>query len=305
MKQVVTEQNAWPFAPSSGAKIALVLGAGGPAGHAFHAGALLAIKEKFGWAANEADLIVGTSAGAQVAALLRGGMTPEDLAGRVLGRPLSPHGTRIADHFVRPGYDRALRHGAPRRWMAAPRLALRLLYGRWGIGLAGLLPEGYVDLTFFAERLRSYFGDGWPRERLWINAVCLGTGKRVTFGREDAPAIDVGTAVACSSAIPSVCRPVLVGPRRFVDGGFASFTNMDLVTEDRFDLVVICSPLSRYAPIRWRTRRQVRSLTRKGAQVLLLEPKAASRRAMGWNMMDLSRAPAVCEATAAEVSQYL
>lgn len=296
--------NAAQRTPSR-AKIALVLGAGGPAGHAFHAGALLALQEKYGWAAGDAELIVGTSAGAQVAALLRGGMSVQDLTGRVLGQPLTPEGAFLAEHFVRPGYGRALKPGSPRRWMAAPRLALRLLSGRLGIALAGLLPEGHVDLSTQAERLRAYFGDEWPMRRLWINAVCLGTGDRVTFGQAGAPLVDVGTAVACSGAIPSICRPLRVGDRRFVDGGFASFTNMDLVKDEDFDLIIISSPLSRYAPIRWRTRRQAQRLRRPGVQVLLLEPQTGSRRAMGWNMMDLTRAPAVCSATTLEVSHQL
>jgi predicted acylesterase/phospholipase RssA len=44
-------------------RIALVLGAGGVAGGAFHAGALAALHDALGWDARSADLVVGTSAG--------------------------------------------------------------------------------------------------------------------------------------------------------------------------------------------------------------------------------------------------
>ena len=47
---------------------------------AFHAGVLLALHHDLGWDARDADVIVGTSAGSIVGALLRVGVTPEDLA---------------------------------------------------------------------------------------------------------------------------------------------------------------------------------------------------------------------------------
>jgi len=49
-----------------------VLGAGGIAGFSFHVGALAALAELTGWDPRDADLIVGTSAGANAAASLRG-----------------------------------------------------------------------------------------------------------------------------------------------------------------------------------------------------------------------------------------
>jgi len=55
-------------------RIGLVLGAGGSVGHAYHAGVLAAIAEATGWSPNSAELIVGTSAGSLVAALLRAGL---------------------------------------------------------------------------------------------------------------------------------------------------------------------------------------------------------------------------------------
>src|SRR6478735_9602223 len=61
-------------------RIGLVLGAGGTTGAAFHAGALLALEQDLGWDPREADIIVGSSAGSIVGALLRAGLTTDDLA---------------------------------------------------------------------------------------------------------------------------------------------------------------------------------------------------------------------------------
>lgn len=56
----------------------LVLGAGGTVGLAYHAGVLRALEEVGGVVANDASLVVGTSAGAVVGAYLRAGWTTDD-----------------------------------------------------------------------------------------------------------------------------------------------------------------------------------------------------------------------------------
>ena len=61
-------------------RIGLVLGAGGAVGHAFHAGVLAGLAEEIGWDARDAEVVVGTSAGSVVGALLRAGLTARDLA---------------------------------------------------------------------------------------------------------------------------------------------------------------------------------------------------------------------------------
>ena len=77
------------------AGIALVLGAGGTVGHTFHAGVLSALAEVVGWDARQADIVVGTSAGSAVAALLHAGMPPTDLLKRGSRLPLSAEGEAL------------------------------------------------------------------------------------------------------------------------------------------------------------------------------------------------------------------
>ena len=60
-------------------KTGLVLGAGGLMGLAYHAGVLRALEKETGFRADEAELMVGTSAGAVIAAYLRAGWGIEDL----------------------------------------------------------------------------------------------------------------------------------------------------------------------------------------------------------------------------------
>jgi hypothetical protein len=57
-------------------RVGLVLGAGGVLGGAWLAGALAALTESTGWDPATADVVVGTSAGSMIGALLAGGVPP-------------------------------------------------------------------------------------------------------------------------------------------------------------------------------------------------------------------------------------
>src|SRR5258708_20994899 len=76
-------------------RIGLVLGAGGIGGHAYHAAVLDALSAVTGWDPDDAEVVVGTSAGSGVGALLRAGMSPADMARLVAGEPLSAAGSRL------------------------------------------------------------------------------------------------------------------------------------------------------------------------------------------------------------------
>src|SRR5258708_5386455 len=66
-------------------RIGLVLGAGGAVGGAFHAGVLSTLADELGWDARTAEVVVGTSAGSATGAILRAGLSPDDLARRARG----------------------------------------------------------------------------------------------------------------------------------------------------------------------------------------------------------------------------
>src|SRR6478672_1884140 len=68
-------------------RVGLVLGGGGAVGAAYHAGALAALEHDLGWDARNADVILGTSAGSLVGALLRLGVPATDLAALTVGAP--------------------------------------------------------------------------------------------------------------------------------------------------------------------------------------------------------------------------
>ena len=293
-------------------RIGLVLGAGGSVGHAYHAGVLAALEEA-GWDARSAEVVVGTSAGSIVAAYLRAGMSPADLAAGSLDRPLSAEGSALVARHPRrrrpnletPGIQHADLAGGP----AAADLLLRPWRVRTGILAAALMPAGKVSTEPIASRVEEVFGDAWPSRPTWICAVCLEDGRLVAFGRADAPPATMAEAVAASCAIPSYFQPVVIGGRRHIDGGSHSVTNADLLAGLGLDLVLVSCPMGGTRDaiamgwdlpvrgvVRARLAAEVAKVRRSGSGVLTLSPTRAVRAAMGPNPMDARVGPAVTEA---------
>lgn len=249
--------------------VGLVLGAGGIAGWAWLVGCLAALQEVAEWDARKVDLVVGTSAGAGVAAMLRGGVSAAEQmaqyraqvgAGAHPRSQPNPHpgpgagreqaaaaGATSSDPAAPSANRRNGPAGSGNQRPQAPQLALLGLL-RWpprpGVALAGLLPRGHRDLHDLGERLRPLYGGGWPSAPLWIPALRADTGRRVVFGRDSVDGADVVTAVRASTAIPGWYEPVQVGHRRYLDGGSWSSTNADLAAGLGFDLALVLAPLS-------------------------------------------------------------
>jgi NTE family protein len=77
-----------------------------------------------------------------------------------------------------------------------------------------------------------------------VGAVRATDGARAVFGRDDLPAVDIGTAVQASSAVPNLYRPTRIGRHDFIDGALHSSTNADLVAPLGFDAVIIVSSMT-------------------------------------------------------------
>ncbi len=216
-----------------------MLGGGGPTGASYHLGALLALEMATGWDADDAEVIVGTSAGAFTAAMVRGGELSLDT--------FLDGGTDredVARRLQRRIYRRT-RPGGMFRWMRRgilPNLThpdLRLIVGSPAIySTAGI--EEWVR-----ERLGP-MADGWPEKPTVIVAFDLISGKRVPFGTEAAPDAPLATAVGASAAIPMVYQPVRIDGSLYVDGGLASGTSADFVlgAEQPLDLVLVIAPMA-------------------------------------------------------------
>jgi NTE family protein len=254
--------------------------------------------------------------------MLRGGLPAGDLRRITEGRPLSDEGARVA----------AI--GRPHRPRAHPADVLRirpvadLLGAVHGIAhvrshslgplMAALLPSGGISGDAISSGLDDLHAGGWPPEPLWLCAVRLRDGKRVVFGRPDAPEVGVGQAVAASCAVPGYLRPVAIEGRRYIDGGVRSLTNADLVREMGLDLVIVSSPMTQAPagpvpaavnlvrqPLRALLRLEVAALRRAGVPVVAIEPVPSVVRAMGLNPLDARPRAVVSRVTHASVTGWL
>lgn len=301
--------------------VVLVLGAGGQVGQAFHAGVLGALEEATGWDPRRASLVIGTSAGSIAGAMLRAGFSAGDLAARATGRPLSAQGAALAGRvgLRRPTTPSRPAAGSPRRVASVERLA-RAWTAPWAVRpgsiAAAMMPEGRVPLEPLLAPMRALYDGGWPARPLWTVAVDLDRGDRVVFGRSGSPDAPVAEAVAASCAIPAFFSPVIIGGRRYVDGGVHSTTNADLAStvpavDDgrgaRPVLVVVSAPMSIAPNVRSsrfdlavrrvvaaRLAREAAALRRKGIDVVAFQPASAELDVMAGNALDSSKMPAVC-----------
>jgi NTE family protein len=290
-------------------RIGLVLGAGGVAGGAFHAGVLAALSEVTGWDPRQAAVIVGTSAGSITGASLRAGLPAADLLARAQDRPLSAEGERVLERvgpFRPPPSMRATRQSRPPAELAATlaRAARRPLAARpWSLA-AALLPDGSISTDMISDGISGLFPDLWPTDPLWICAVRQADGRRVVFGRDAEP--PVADAVAASCAIAGFFSPVLVDGEAHIDGGVHSPTNADVLAASPFDLVLVSSPMSRQGRRpRLAADQAMRAfsgalldaeavrLRRRRIPVMAFQPDAAVLTEMGLNAMDPERRSAI------------
>ena len=231
--------------PRPDRSVALVMGSGGIVGGAFHAGVLKALEDTWGIDARDVDLIVGTSAGAISGALVAAGLSPSDLFRRETRQPLSPHGERLlgAARAQRgPKRQATAAFGAPvapHIWLLAAAMPGRVSPGT---ALASLLPEGKVPTSHVTDIVRGLFGGTWPEGvELRVPVVELDDGQRVVFGA-DGPATP-SQAVAASCAVPAVFEPVVIDGTSYIDAGVHSSDNLDVLRDESYDLVVVSSPM--------------------------------------------------------------
>jgi NTE family protein len=315
-------------------KVGLVLGAGGVVGAAWLIGALDALASETGWDPSSADCILGTSAGSVVGSLLADGIAPGYLAAYSSGRTLDEVEDvegRVERLAARMGGRDALDTVAERvggddfRLQLAPppvgpgswRLALSTLRNPRrhapSAVLAGWLPRGFVSTAPISELVETFVGGDWPdHPSFWAIAADYRTGRRVAFGREDAPPATAAQAVAASCAIPGFYHPVSIGGRRYVDGGICSLSNLDLLAGRGLDLVVCLNPTSSLAEtmggtpaerigglVRGASGRRLgheaRKLRAEGTDVLLIQPTGDDVAGMGMNLMARGRRVDVLE----------
>ena len=281
-----------------------MLGGGGITGAAYEMAALMSIRLATGWDPDEADVVVGTSGGAFVTALVRNQALTldslvmpaddrDDVAERIRRHVFTKNGGVQVRHWVRHGIVPGLRDPGLTLFLGSPA------------------PYQATGLT---DWVTSHIGEEcsarWPAKPTAVVAFDIASRCRVVFGAESAPETGLADAVAASSAIPLLFQPYLIDGRLYVDGGVVSGTHADVVlgSEKPLDLVLVLAPMAAdVSRKRARFHEKMfdrvgqRSLTEeialiKGAwpdcEVVVLSPPPSVQNAMRPNPMDSKRAVA-------------
>lgn len=292
----------------------LVLGAGGTIGAAWMAGVLAGAAAETGIDFTACEHIVGTSAGAMLAADLLAGIEP-----RATGRPGDVASSGPAEELAAADdveddpldeetaatgatvRDRARQVGSTLAGAAGTSLApLALSLGRVPGSLARAAALARIErpersLDDLGARIAGH-ALAWDG-RLRVVCVDRNRGQRVVFGAPGAPDASVAQAVQASCSIPWVYRGVRIGQDEYVDGAVWSPTNMDAAPAGRETHILCLAPMAgqlgareRGPAVRTATASAIAietaALRRRGAHVTVLAPEqhdaGEHARSTGW-----------------------
>jgi NTE family protein len=241
-------------------RTALVLGGGGFTGGVYEIGALRALDlMAVNRTVNQFDVYVGTSAGSFLAALTANGVTPEEMM-RVVNQQV-PTPFRDVDRgtLMRPNAVEFAQAAAllPLRMLGLARNLVSQLRSSslidLAVGIAEALPSGLYDGHGIQEYLEAVLGDPdrvndfrLLENDLYLTATDLDTCERIVLGGEDWDDVPISRAVAASTALPMVYKPVEIKGRHLVDGGLRSTTNVDVAVEAGAKFVIVVNPLVPY-----------------------------------------------------------
>jgi NTE family protein len=312
-------------------RLGLVLGAGGVLGGSWLVGALHAIASESDWDPGSAEYIVGTSAGSMIGALLACGVPPWFMVAHSSGEDVEGlsdargGAASTADRSAGATYrlDRSGLALGPGSWrLAAASLARPYRYSPMAV-VSGWLPRGLLSTEPLKDTIRRACAESWaPHPNYWAMALDYRSGKRIAFGRADAPPAELPDAVAASCAVPAFYRPVEIGGRPYIDGGVRSTSNLDVLRNEPLDLVLALNPMSSLHAGSARTvaerlafrmrqaagRRlgsEAKRLRAAGIEVILIQPTGHDLDAMGSNLMNSRRRNAVIQTAVRTVTEHL
>jgi NTE family protein len=253
-------------------RTAVVLAAGGERAVAWEVGVLAGLADR-GFDARHARAVVGTSAGAVVAARCAVA-DPRSAADAIAARRAGAPGPRdgAAELFDRLAAVWVAAGGGP----AARRVVARLAVQR--------SPGG--EAAFVARVAEALPVRDWP-SRLRVVATDTVTGDRAVL--HPGSRVPLADAVAASQAVPLRCPPVTLGGRPHVDGALGSATNADVLLADvkdgQVDHVLVVSPAGGATMIDrlWAAmlEGEVAALTAAGAAVTVIAAGHTDLAAMG------------------------
>lgn len=200
------------------AKHALVLGGGGVAGIAWETGVLCGIADESPATAQAllaSAVLVGTSAGSAVAAQISSGVGLDELFARQVAEASAELDPGVGVDALTDLFMAAITEPGT--------TTEQKLQGIGAVALAAQTVAAPVRREVIAGRLPSH---DWPERTLRITAIDIDTGELRVFDRDSG--VELIDAVAASCAVPGAWPPVVIGERRYMDGGVRSTINLDV-----------------------------------------------------------------------------
>ena len=217
---------------------ALVLAGGGISGIAWEIGFLAGLADQASGLADyvlASDVIVGTSAGAAVAAQITSGAPLQELFQRQTACGPAELDPGVSIDTIAALFVTAMSAGG--RSMSEKRRHVAKIAVK-----ADTVAES-VRRAVIANRLPCH---EWPDRTLRITAVDVASGELEIFNRESS--VSIVDAVAASCAVPGAWPPVTIGNRRFMDGGVGSIVNTAVAHDCGNALVLVPSGEGKASP---------------------------------------------------------
>jgi NTE family protein len=303
-------------------RTAIVLGAGGTVGIAYHAGVAKALSDA-GVDPASADLIVGTSAGAIVGSIVRVGHDLDD----VWALAHADENPFVDDQpFFRPDvvFSQGWRTpvGLARRMVGSAYVLQRSVV-RWPVmnpprPMQRFYRAGLGSVTEQRAEFANWAGEEWPDARLALCSFDIVTGRRVVLGDPVTNRPALPDAMRAASAVPMLYPPVRLGRRLLIDGAVSSSTNVDVAVDAGAELIIVAAPQS-YEPedapplhlraakelFHRRLECELRSARAAGAKVLVIRPDAEESHVHGLNLLRGDGHSAVAEMSHRRTAQAL
>lgn len=243
-------------------RIGLALAGGGPLGAVYEIGALAAIEEAIeGLDVNDADIYVGISAGAIIAAGLANGITPHQMC-RLFVESDTAHTEDILfkpEQLLRPAWSELRQRAAAMPGLIAGSLLHYVQRGGRSTLASSFermkeaLPAGifsgigiheFMAATFSAPNRSNDFRQ--LARRLILVATDLDSGESIKFGLAGFDDIPISKAAQASAAVPGLFPPVEINGRHFVDGALRKTLHASIALEQGVDVLICLNPIVPY-----------------------------------------------------------
>jgi NTE family protein len=265
---------------------ALVLSGGGPTGRAFELGILKGLHDA-GVDLAQADLIVGTSAGAVLGSQVRAGKSLDTMYSAL------PVPGNVPTASGDPGYDPAYFLQTLQIINGATQVtpALRIEVGKRALAATKVLSE--TDrLRFIDEDLGGLIHE-WPRQPLKLAAGDVVDGTMRFF--DSTQSVPIESALEATTALPGRVAPVPIGDRRYMDGFVGGpcpggcWPNLDGAAG--YGVIVVV--MTGQGPA---VTQQVERMRSQGSQIVVIFPDTEPEAARGQNPFDRSALKPTAEA---------